>query len=230
MATQTSVDALPRRRKFRVSPVQALAFVFVGLIVFWLGANLIDDPTTFLDLFLVGLTIGMIYALIALGYSLVYGILELINFAHGDVFMLGGMMTVTLVTAFGLRRVGHRALLDRPDAADLGVLTGPSTPHRAVAYRPLRNAPRLAPLITAIGVSSSSRRRAESGRARRRSIRDDILPNGKIFSIGGVEYAGDQPIVFAVTIPVLLALVWLVQRTSRARRCARSPRTRTPPR
>ena len=70
--------------------MQVLAFVFVGLIVFWLGANLIDDPTHFLDLFLVGLTIGMVYALIALGYSLVYGILELINFAHGDVFMLGG--------------------------------------------------------------------------------------------------------------------------------------------
>ena len=102
MATQTSADALPRRRKFRVSPVQALAFVFVGLIVFWLGANLIDDPTTFLDLFLVGLTIGMIYALIALGYSLVYGILELINFAHGDLFMLGGMMTATMVATLSL--------------------------------------------------------------------------------------------------------------------------------
>ena len=50
----------------------------------------------------------MVYALIALGYSLVYGILELINFAHGDVFMLGGMMTVTLVGAFGLGAVGQR--------------------------------------------------------------------------------------------------------------------------
>jgi branched-chain amino acid transport system permease protein len=107
VASQTSVDALPERRKFRVSPVQVLAFVFIGLIVFWLGANLIDDPTHFLDLFLVGLTIGMVYALIALGYSLVYGILELINFAHGDVFMLGGMMTVTLVSAFGLGASGN---------------------------------------------------------------------------------------------------------------------------
>ena len=77
MATQTSVDALSQRRRFRVSPVQVLAFVFIGLIVFWLGANLIDDPTHFLDLFLVGLTIGMVYALIALGYTLVYGILRL---------------------------------------------------------------------------------------------------------------------------------------------------------
>ena len=107
MATQTAEEALPKlRRSYRPAPVQVLAFVFIAILIFWLGINLADNPSHFFDLFLVGLTIGMVYALIALGYSLVYGILELINFAHGDVFMLGAMMTTALVGTFGLATHG----------------------------------------------------------------------------------------------------------------------------
>jgi branched-chain amino acid transport system permease protein len=215
VATQTSVDALPQRRRFRVSPVQVLACVFVGLIVFWLGANLIDDPTHFLDLFLVGLTIGMVYALIALGYSLVYGILELINFAHGDVFMLGGMMTVTLVGAFGLGASGNVLLWIVPMLAITAAFTGiMNTTIETVAYRPLRNAPRLAPLITAIGISFILQTVGLVWKGPAPvSIRDDILPNSEIFHIGKADMTWNQLIVFVVTIPTLLALVWLVQRT-----------------
>jgi branched-chain amino acid transport system permease protein len=215
VATETSVDALPQRRKLRVSPVQVLALVFIGMIVFWLGANLIDDPTHFLDLFLVGLTIGMVYALIALGYSLVYGILELINFAHGDVFMLGGMMTVTLVSAFGLGASGNVLVWIVPmlliTAAFTGVL---NTTIETLAYRPLRSAPRLAPLITAIGVSFilQTAGLVWNGPAPV-SIRDDILPQSEIFHIGKAQLTWNQLIVWVVTIPTLLALVWLVQRT-----------------
>jgi len=215
VATQTSVDALPQRRRFRVSPVQVLACVFVGLIVFWLGANLIDDPTHFLDLFLVGLTIGMVYALIALGYSLVYGILELINFAHGDVFMLGGMMTVTLVGAFGLGASGNVLLWIVPMLVITAAFTGiMNTTIETVAYRPLRNAPRLAPLITAIGISFILQTVGLVWKGPAPvSIRDDILPNSEIFHIGKADMTWNQLIVFVVTIPTLLALVWLVQRT-----------------
>jgi branched-chain amino acid transport system permease protein len=215
VATQTSADALPQRRKLRVSPVQVLAIVFVGLIVAWLGTNLVDDPTHFLDLTILGLTIGMVYALIALGYSLVYGILELINFAHGDVFMLGGMMTVTLVSAFGLGASGNVLAWIIPmlliTAAFTGVL---NTVIETVAYRPLRNAPRLAPLITAIGVSFILQTAGLVWKGPAPvSIRDDILPHSRIFHIGKADMTWNQLIVWVVTIPTLLVLVWLVQRT-----------------
>ena len=80
----------------------AIAFLLVALLVVWLGVNLYKTPSEFYALFLIGLTNGAIYGLVALGYSLVYGILELINFAHGDVFMLGGMLVATMVSSFGL--------------------------------------------------------------------------------------------------------------------------------
>ena len=93
MATQTADEQLPAlRRRYRPQPIQILGFLFVALVGVWLLVNFIKSPSHWVDLFLVGLTLGMVYALIALGYSLVYGILELINFAHGDVFMLGAML------------------------------------------------------------------------------------------------------------------------------------------
>ena len=99
---------------------------------------------------------GCVYALVALGYTLVYGILELINFAHGDVFMLGGMFTITLrddFSAFTTARASRpsdRVRDARPRDAPCGLINASI---EFVAYRPLRHAPRLAPLITAIGVS-----------------------------------------------------------------------------
>jgi branched-chain amino acid transport system permease protein len=115
----------------------------------------------FLSLLVVGITNGAIYALIALGYTMVYGIIELINFAHGDIFMLGTLMVITLMGVLGLPAdvaprpmswslVGVLALACLGSmlfCAILGVVI------ERIAYRPLRNAPRLAPLISAIGVS-----------------------------------------------------------------------------
>jgi branched-chain amino acid transport system permease protein len=115
----------------------------------------------FLKLLIVGITNGAIYALIALGYTMVYGIIELINFAHGDIFMLGTFMVITLLGVFGITSdaapqalswslVGALALAcigSMLFCAVLGVII------ERIAYRPLRNAPRLAPLISAIGVS-----------------------------------------------------------------------------
>ena len=115
----------------------------------------------FLNLLVVGITNGAIYALIALGYTMVYGIIELINFAHGDIFMLGTFMVITVLGVFGITSdappqtiswslVGLLALAcigSMLFCAILGVVI------ERIAYRPLRNAPRLAPLISAIGVS-----------------------------------------------------------------------------
>ena len=220
MATQTPDQTLPRpRRSFRPAPVQILAAIFVGLLVFWLGINLIEQPTHWLDLFLVGLTVGMVYALIALGYSLVYGILELINFAHGYVFMLGAMMCVSTVSWFGLTNSGNVVGWIVPMLIIVAVFTGVmNTGIEIIAYRPLRNAPRLAPLITAIGVSFILQTVGLVWKGPAPvSIRDNILPQGNIFVLGEANFSWNQLIVFAVTIPTLIALVYLVQKTKQGK-------------
>ena len=137
---------------------RAFTVLILGLVVVWLLVNLVKAPDQFASVTLVGVTQGAIYALVALGYTLVYGIIELINFAHGDVFMWGTMITVTvagtrlgldgsqngLVTAGGLL-VTLLAAMIFCGALNTGI--------ERVAYRRLRDAPRLAPLISAIGVS-----------------------------------------------------------------------------
>ena len=107
----------------------------------------------FLQQLINGLVIGSIYALIALGYTMVYGILNLINFAHGEVLMFGAMITFSAVNLLtGLHLPGYATLLlglllALPPTMLLGYLI------ERIAYRRLRKAPRLAPLITAIGMS-----------------------------------------------------------------------------
>jgi len=116
--------------------------------------------TLFLQELVIGVTVGAIYALIALGYTMVYGIIELINFAHGDIFMIGTFVCVSIFAAFGITSSSSAPtgfalagvllitlLGSMAVCAVLGVVI------ERVAYRPLRNAPRLAPLISAIGVS-----------------------------------------------------------------------------
>jgi branched-chain amino acid transport system permease protein len=207
------------RRPPRIQPLQILSFVFIAIVAVWLVGNFIKSPSHWLDLFLLGLTLGMVYALIALGYSLVYGILELINFAHGDVFMLGAMMTVSAVTWFGLQDSGSVLVWIVPMLLIAAGFTGLlNTTIETVAYRPLRSAPRLAPLITAIGVSFILQNVGLRWKGPAPvSIRSDILPQGKIFTIGDAAFGWDQLIVFAVTIPTLFLLVWLVQKTKQGK-------------
>ena len=77
----------------------------VGLVVLWLAINFVKAPTEFVNVALIGLTTGAIYGLVALGYTLVYGILQLINFAHGDVFAFSGLVASTvIVSILGARR------------------------------------------------------------------------------------------------------------------------------
>jgi branched-chain amino acid transport system permease protein len=104
------------------------------------------------------LTIGAIYALIALGYTMVYGIIELINFAHGEIFMVGSFVSWSFLTTFGFTGAIRDPLalvvvLAVVFLLSMGVMGIIGVLIERIAYRPLRNAPRLAPLITAIGVS-----------------------------------------------------------------------------
>ena len=108
--------------------------------------------------FINALTIGGIYALIALGYTMVYGIIELINFAHGDVFMCGSMVMMAMLTGLGFNGTITQPLelvvvLIATFLVAMVVMGIVGVIIERIAYRPLRNAPKLAPLITAIGVS-----------------------------------------------------------------------------
>jgi branched-chain amino acid transport system permease protein len=203
-------------------PAQAgtiLGVALLALILTWLGINLAKEPSEFYRLFLIGLTNGAVYALVALGYSLVYGILELINFAHGDVFMLGGMFVATLVTSFSLQ-AGDALLW--PLVLVMLVLVMLfcatfKTTIELVAYRRLRHAPRLAPLITAIGMSFILQNIGLVWKGPRPTSVDSVLPKGDVFTIGGVAYTWDKLIVLLFTVPVLLGLIWLVQRTQQGK-------------
>jgi branched-chain amino acid transport system permease protein len=187
------------------------------VVVVWLGVNLIKEPSEFYRLFLIGLTNGAIYGLVALGYSLVYGILELINFAHGDVFMLGGMLVATMVEWFGLTSGDSDLVLWGLILIMLVLVMAFCATLNAsieiVAYRRLRNAPRLAPLITAIGMSFILQNVGLVWKGARPTSVESLLPRGEVFTIGGVAYTWDKLIVLVVTVPVLFLLMWLVQST-----------------
>src|SRR5262250_2826431 len=107
----------------------------------------------FLQQIVNGLTLGSVYAIVALGYTMVYGIIQLINFAHGEVVMIGAMVAFTVINALAPSGLPALAvvLIGTGCAVAVCILVGYSM--ERLAYRPLRGAPRLAPLITAIGVS-----------------------------------------------------------------------------
>src|SRR2546426_11718361 len=98
MATNVTAQAPLRAKRSPTSYLMpGTAALLLALLVVWLAVNLVKEPSYFVTISFIGLTNGAVYALVALGYTLVYGILELINFAHGDVFMLGGMFSATMI-------------------------------------------------------------------------------------------------------------------------------------
>jgi branched-chain amino acid transport system permease protein len=108
---------------------------------------------TFLQQIVNGLTLGCVYAVVALGYTMVYGIIQLINFAHGEVVMIGCMVAFSVIVALAPTGMPPLVIVTIGTAAAVPVCMMVGYVVERVAYRPLRNAPRLAPLITAIGMS-----------------------------------------------------------------------------
>ncbi|MFL5929499.1 MAG: branched-chain amino acid ABC transporter permease [Gaiellaceae bacterium] len=216
MAADASVPTLTSRLP-RPSIVGVIGGIVLLLAVALLLKNFFVSPSRFVEVTLIGITTGCVYALVALGYTLVYGILELINFAHGDVFMLGGMFTITYAThLFGLK-TGQGAVTVPIIFATLlitmltcGLLNASI---EFIAYRPLRHAPRLAPLITAIGVSFILQDIGLAWKGANFITAPDVLPHTDMFNVYGVNYGWSKFIVVGITLPVLLALLWLVQRT-----------------
>jgi branched-chain amino acid transport system permease protein len=208
--------ALAPRLRGRANAIVGIGLL--GLVALWLVENIAREPKQFALVFLAGITNGSIYALVALGYTIVYGILELINFAHGDVFTWGAMVTYTVAVSWigldgsqsGFLLFGALLLALICSAIFCASL---NMAIERVAYRRLRNAPRLAPLITAIGMSFvlSNLIGVIFGFSYKTS--NSLLPNGAIFHIGNQAYGWDKLIVLLITVPVLLALVWLVKAT-----------------
>lgn len=144
---------------------KAFLLMLAAVVLYILVTNFFKDPALFIQFVLSGLQLGFVYALIALGYTMVYGIVRLINFAHGDVFMVGAFVSYYAVARFQLHLWPQ--LVFQGIAPVLAVLIGSVTVMllsmlvcsllaltiERVAYKPLRDAPRIAALITAIGVS-----------------------------------------------------------------------------
>ncbi len=179
--------------------------------------------TLFLQELVVGITTGAIYALIALGYTMVYGIIELINFAHGDIFMIGTFVCVTIFAAFGITSSASAPtgfalvgvllvtlLGSMLICAVLGVVI------ERVAYRPLRNAPRLAPLISAIGVSLILEDIGKLWKGINFVSFPQIFPQ-ITYSIGPITISSVDILVIVVALVLMVALQWLVTRTRTGR-------------
>jgi branched-chain amino acid transport system permease protein len=153
------LESIQRLRATFAGDLGTALFTTLGVAAaVWIVILAIQSPQSLIATLVVGVTDGAIYALIALGYTMVYGIIELINFAHGDVFTLGGFVALPLFALFGIGPGSHYALAYVPVlllvfVAVMAINGLVNITIERIAYRPLRNAPRLAPLITAIGMS-----------------------------------------------------------------------------
>jgi branched-chain amino acid transport system permease protein len=169
-----------------------------------------------------GVTRGALFALIALGYTMVYGIIELINFAHGDIFMLGLMVSLTLFTALGLAYTlqGWELVIFLPLILVFTMLvTGfLNLAVDRIAYRPLRRAPRLVPLISAIGVSFMLENLTLVWKGPYVLSYPDVFPSFDIirdvFQVESEIYLTSKDLlVIGVTIPLIFGLHFFVTRT-----------------
>ena len=181
---------------------------------------------------IIGLADGLIFALVALGYTLVYGIIELINFAHGDVFMIGSLIAFALIAPTS---VGGLGIFQITAATPVPLMVGQVLATLAItivltsglnmsierlAYRPLRHAPKLAPLIAAIGMSFVLQNVGVILAGSNQRTIENIFPTTNLlsaFGITSVSLTVSQVFVGLVTIPLLFALSWFVAKTRQGR-------------
>ncbi|MDP3512526.1 MAG: branched-chain amino acid ABC transporter permease [Sulfuritalea sp.] len=159
-----------------------------------------------------GLTTGSVYAVVALGYTMVYGVIQLINFAHGEVVMIGAMVAFSVISALAgsslppLVIVLAGVIAAIPACMVMGYLL------ERAAYRPLRHAPRLAPLITAIGMSIILQHLALLVWGRNPLAFPQIIDN-RVFAIGGAAISSVQIAIIALSLTMMAGLSWFVYRT-----------------
>ena len=168
-----------------------------------------------------GLTLGMIYGLIAIGYTMVYGIIGMINFAHGDIFMIGAFLSLIFLTALaglGITAVPLAIALTLILAAGIAAIYGWTL--ERIAYRPLRGSFRLAPLISAIGMSILLQNFVQVSQGARDKTMVALIPGGiPIFEQDGfvVQLSWMQMLIAITTVALLAGFTFLVTRTSLGR-------------
>jgi branched-chain amino acid transport system permease protein len=157
-----------------------------------------------------GLVLGSIYALVALGYTMVYGILGLINFAHGDICMIGALTALAVTQALLATGLPAPAALALGALAAVLVCVALGLSIERTAYRPLRKAPRLAPLITAIGVSILLQYSAALIWGKQYLSMPEIIKPSAIV-IGGAQFTDLQAFIFLLACALMAALLWFIK-------------------
>ncbi len=161
-----------------------------------------------------GLTLGAVYALIALGYSMVYGVLRLLNFAHGDVYMVGafigyGVMVAMIPTSVPVLVIALMLVAAMLGCGVLGVVI------EQFAYRPLRNAPRIAPLISALGVSFFIENAVQlTLTAQYRNYQTEkLIPPSLGIQLGSARLSATRALVIVSAVVLMIVLQYLVRNT-----------------
>jgi len=215
----------------------------IALAAIWkLGVSLLANPSLFLQQIINGLQLGFVYALLALGYTMVYGIVRLINFAHGDVFMVGAFTSYYLITRFQLNLWLEKLAPGLPQWLTLGVGTFTviifsmmtcaflNFVIERIAYKPLRTAPRISALITAIGVSFFLEYFGALNFVYTPNFITyerpfpltvwvvspqgiAVLPSGQAGPPGGIIFSSIAVIILVVSITLLVLLQYIVRRT-----------------
>ena len=173
---------------------------------------------TFLQQVINGLVLGSMYALVALGYTMVYGIINLINFAHGEVLMVGALTSWTIIGLMkdGMPGTPGYVILVVALVISCVVAAALNFVIEKVAYRPLRNSPKLAPLITAIGMSILLQTLAMIIWKPNYKPYPTLLPSTP-FNIGGAVITPTQVLILAMTAVSLAVLMWVVNSTKLGR-------------
>jgi branched-chain amino acid transport system permease protein len=185
----------------------------------WIGTDNAREALameTFVQQIINGLVLGSMYALVALGYTMVYGIINLINFAHGEVLMVGALTSWTVVSLLADSGLPGWAMLLISLVCAIVVCCVLNFAIEKVAYRPLRSAPRLAPLITAMGVSLLLQTLAMIIWKPNPKPYPILLPSEPI-NLGGPVISVVQIMILVTTGVILVALLWLVNKTKLGR-------------
>jgi branched-chain amino acid transport system permease protein len=191
-------------------------WILCATAVVLLAAQAVINPTQFAQVLVFGVTQGAIYALVALGYTMVYGIIELINFAHGDVFTLGAYIGTALLGFFAVTERTFNTLnliaLVVVFPVVMLIMGGINVAIERVAYRPLRNAPRLAPLITAIGMSFLLEGVMYFWKGAATVHFPDILPQNSV-TVAGVFFSFKDVFVLVTAVILVSLLAVFINRT-----------------
>lgn len=214
-STTAAAGLLKPRVRLGEAAERAIALAILVAVAAWIAYNFADEPKQCFNVLLTGLNNGALYALVALGYTLVYGIIELINFAHGDLFMLGTVFSANfLVNVLGFDSPGLNAVLPLILTFVLTMMFCALINMSAefFAYRRLRRAPKLAPLITAVGLSFVFQNIGLKWNGSTPKQWSSVISTGGI-TIGGVLIRYSLILTLSVTAVLLLILTFIVQRT-----------------